>query len=259
MIPAVSTACFYPKTTIDSLNELLNAGVKDVEIFFNTDSELKPNYIKTIQSTIKNAKGNICAVHPFHSAFEWFYFFSGYEGRIEDGIRLYKNLFKATNYLEVPIMSFHGEHKNSSLDKITGYNIYKMLYDIAAEYGITLCQENVSRNRISTPEEMQCIRKTFNDDIAFTVDIKQARRSGYSPLEIIDAAGPCLKHLHLSAQNNESDCVLPQVNDTEIKRIIAKLQEIGYNGNIVIELYRHGFYDINDLVSSYNDLLLILP
>ncbi len=255
MKPAISTACFYPLETMESLRLLLTSGVKDIEIFFNTDSEIEIDSLKTIKKITEEFGCNICAIHPFYSVYDWFYFFSDYKARILDGVKLYRKLFTAAEFLNAPIVSFHGEHKNSTLDRLEGYNTLKMLYDVAAEYGVTLCQENVSRNRICTAEEITALRQTFNDDIAFTIDIKQARRSEQSPLDMIKAAGPCLKHLHLSSKTKENDCVLPTDSDPEVKRIIAYLNEIGYNGYIVIELYRNGFVDIEDLMSSYNMFL----
>ncbi len=254
MKPAVSTACFYPLETIESIKTLLSAGVKNVELFINTDSEIEKGSLEEIRKITEYFGCNICAVHPFYSAFEWFYFFSDYKARVQDGVKLYRKMFETANYLNSPIVNFHGEHKNSSLERAEGYKILKMLYDVAEEYGVTLCQENVSRNKICTVEEIETVRKTFNDKIAFTIDIKQARRSEQSPIEMIKAAGPCLKHLHISSANSENDCVLPTEADQEIKRIIAFLREIGYNGYVVIELYRNGFVDVDDLMSSYNML-----
>ncbi len=251
---AVSTACFYPEDTFSALRALVKAGVKDVEVFFNTDSEISTEGIEIIQDIISTSSVNICAIHPFYSAFEWFYFFSGYKGRVEDGIRLYRKVFEVANLLNVPIVTFHGEHKNSTLDRHDGYKILKQLFDVASEYGVTLCQENVTRNKISTPEEIYSVRKFFNDDIAFTIDMKQARRSGYSPLEMVEAAGSCLRHVHISSANVENDCVSPNTTDPEVEKVIAYLNNIGYNGYMVIELYRNGFNSIQDLKLSYDNI-----
>ncbi len=250
----VSTACFYPERTHDALNTLVNNGVRDIEVFFNTDSETSARSLENIAKTVSVAGCNICAVHPYHCAFDWFYLFTGYEDRISDGIAMYERFFDAVRFLGVPIMTFHGEHKNSSLQAEKSFEIIKRLIDTAAKYDITLCIENVARNKLRTVRDIVKMREYFNDDISFTIDIKQARRSGESPLELIDAAGGCLKHLHISAKDAHNDCIVPDINDPEILAIIDRLNGINYTGHIIIELYKDGYRETKDIISSYNAL-----
>ncbi len=251
---AVSTACFYPDTMMDSLKKLLSVGIKDVEIFFNTDSELAQDSLMQIKELTDSAGCNICALHSFHSAYEWFYFFTDYPGRVEDGIQIYRKVFEAARYLNVDVVTFHGEHKNSKLALNDGFDILKRLYDVAQEYGVTLCQENVSRNRISTSNHISLLKDRFKNDIAFTIDIKQARRCDEDPVQMLTITGSCLKHVHLSAKTEQSDCALPLPSDTQIANIIKLLHRASYSGYIVVELYRCGFTKVEELMQSYTKL-----
>ncbi len=250
----VSTACFYPERTFDSLKTLVDNGVKDIEIFFNTDSETSAQSLELITRTVDDAGCNICAVHPYHCAFDWFYLFTGYEDRINDGIAMYQRFFEAVRFLGVKIVSFHGEHKNSILSPQKSFEIIKRLADTAKKYDITLCLENVARNKLRSAEDISDIRHAFDDNIAFTIDIKQARRSDESPLSLIDAAGECLKHLHISGNSDENDCIAPNIEDHETVAILERLSKNNYDGHVIIELYKDGYRDNEELIRSYNEL-----
>ncbi|MBQ0110987.1 MAG: hypothetical protein KBS41_03570 [Oscillospiraceae bacterium] len=41
----VSTSCLYPEYTEDALEFLCRGGVKDIEIFFNTDCEITDGFV----------------------------------------------------------------------------------------------------------------------------------------------------------------------------------------------------------------------
>ena len=81
MTIGASSACFYPDVTENSLERLGRLGIKTAELFLNSPSELKDEFVKTIID-IKNKYGiNIVSLHPFQSFAESFYLFSNYERR----------------------------------------------------------------------------------------------------------------------------------------------------------------------------------
>ncbi len=246
----VSTACYYPQRTQEALEKLVSAGVEDIEVFFNTDS-LKS--LETIARTVEG-KSRICAVHPFHCAYDWFYLYTNYVDRVEDGILMYRKLFEAVHFLQVPIVTIHGEHKNSLLSRNKSIDVLKRLVDLAAGYGITLCQENVARNRVRTAEDILELRRLLDDNIAFTIDTKQARRSGQSPCDLIEAAGRCLKHIHISSSSEQNDCIVPSIGQEETLELLNRLRQKDYIGHVIIELYRDGFDRTQQLVDAYKEL-----
>ena len=46
----ISTACFYPELLEKSLEHARDLGYKDIEIFFNTDSEYSDSFISYINN-----------------------------------------------------------------------------------------------------------------------------------------------------------------------------------------------------------------
>ena len=65
MRAGVSTACIYPALLEDSLLDLVKMGVKNTEIFINTDCELKTEFINLLNSILKEYGASCCSVHPF--------------------------------------------------------------------------------------------------------------------------------------------------------------------------------------------------
>ena len=85
----ISTGCFFPTRTHLALEQAGQLGVKYVEIFFNTDSELELEYVQSLKDIADKYNMEVIAIHPFTSAIETFYFFSYHDYKIPDGIKLY--------------------------------------------------------------------------------------------------------------------------------------------------------------------------
>ena len=63
----ISTACFYPELLEKSLEHARDLGYKDIEIFFNTDSEYSDSFISYINNFLKENKMRVISAHPFSS------------------------------------------------------------------------------------------------------------------------------------------------------------------------------------------------
>ena len=85
----ISTASFYPMETELALEEIGKAGVKDTEIFFNCESELKDSFIDILLEIKEKYSLNITAVHPTMSLAESFMIFSAYERRFYEALKQY--------------------------------------------------------------------------------------------------------------------------------------------------------------------------
>ena len=77
----ISTASFYPLETELALEELGKAGVKNTEIFFNAESELKDSFIEILLCLKEKYIINITAVHPAMSFAESYMLISAYDRR----------------------------------------------------------------------------------------------------------------------------------------------------------------------------------
>lgn len=109
MYVGASTANFYPMITEDSLDLLLKLGFRDIEVFINTQSEAKPDFIARLRERADNGGARIRSLHPYLSGTEPYLIFSAYERRFQDGLRLYDEIFRAAMQLGASYVIMHGD------------------------------------------------------------------------------------------------------------------------------------------------------
>ena len=246
----ISTGCLYPMLTENSVELLTDTGFDTIEIFFNSFSELEPDYLDKLKYTLENHGTTVSAIHPFTSSYESFLLFSNYERRFEDGIKFYEMFFRTAKKLSADKVILHGlttDHR-SSLDNEDYFIRFKRIRDIAGKYGTELLQENVAKFKSGDPLFIKDMKSFFNGDIGFVCDTKQAHRKGVSPVEFSDIMGTSLKHVHLSGYTSKNECILPDERSApHTENFIKHLIHNGFNGDIIIEVYRSGFENINEL------------
>ncbi len=90
----------------------------------------------------------------------------------------------------------------------------KMLAQLARDYSVVLCLENLDDNRVgSLPVELLAILHAANEDISVTFDTGHAfiiaERYGITLSEFLDELHPFIKHVHLHDNDGISDLHLP--------------------------------------------------
>lgn len=101
MSVGISTACFYPAATEEALRCVAEAGAKVTEVFFNSPSELEPDFLRRISSIASDSGIRIRSIHPFTSFAEGYILFSQYERRFDDYREFYKKYYAAALFLRV--------------------------------------------------------------------------------------------------------------------------------------------------------------
>lgn len=262
----ISTACFYPEDTLEALKRVVATGAPVTEIFLNTFSEVKDAYIHTLLDTVKTSGIRVSAIHPFSSAMEGFYFATGYNGRFEDGIRLYRKIFLAAQTLGANKLVFHGDHAGNA--RRFGWRAYarnvNALAEVGLEYGIKLCCENVSYCRLGDPQAVRKFKPALTHP-AFVLDIKQVRRFGAPLPDMLQAMGGDICHVHISDYLSSAqaaqfeDWLPPGKGEVDFSALIAQLQALGFTGDLMIELYRDGFATDEDLAQAMRYIQALLP
>ena len=253
----ISTACLYPMETEKALELLINNHVSLFEIFFNTISEIQPDFIKNLKNIVTSSGGRVKSVHPFTSGYEPYLLFTNYERRYKDTLEFYKNYFNAAGELGAEIVVIHGDRKTSETGGISNkeyFDKFGELSEIGKSFGITLAQENVNAFRSHSPKFLREMKEYLGDRAKFVLDIKQGVRSGHDPLEVCDAMGDGVVHLHINDNNNGSDCLLPGYGETSYEQLFNVMKKHHYSGDAVIEVYRSSYGDIHELVQSYDYL-----
>lgn len=247
-----STSCFYPLETELALQNVLDLGYKNVEVFFNTVSELDDPFLDLLNQKKDDAGAKIVSVHPFSSSLENNCIFGEYERRFDDYIGLYQQHCYAAKKLGADILVIHGAYATLKrpLPEEHYFDRFAKLIEIGKREGVRVCQENVVRFRSQDVEFLKRMRDYLGDDFNMVFDVKQSIRSGYDPFYVAQEMKDSIVHIHLSDNSNEGDCLPPGKGTFDIKRLYDFMADNGYNGNYICELYSRGFDMMKELKES---------
>ena len=252
----ISTASFYPLETELALEELGKAGIKETELFFNAESELKPSFIDILLELQENYSINISAMHPTMSLAESFMIFSAYERRFYEALDQYSRYSEIAAELGAKYIIMHGGKTNGILNDEEYCERYMALKQATLKNGVTVLQENVVRYRSGELEFLRSMKEILGNDAEFCFDIKQSIRCGYIPTELICEFGENIKHFHISDHSNAGDCLLPTRGGFDWKSFFNLLKKQRYSGSCIIEVYNNAYKEYRELWDSYNKLLL---
>lgn len=248
----ISVACGYPEYPELFLEKLLKAGVKRVELFLNTHSEIQPDYIGILKALLDDYGAECISFHPFTCGIDTYMLYTGYARRVADYLDYHKNYFEAMNTLGAKYFILHGS-KNPYPDEVI-CEAYMALSRTAKPYGITVLQENVARCITGDVAQLSRMKNILGDEVSFCLDIKQAIRYGQNPLDFVKALGSNIKHVHFSDHNSETDCIMPFAGEMDIPEFVGELKSAGFDGCVMTELYRRGYPDVPTLVEAVGKL-----
>ena len=246
----VSTACLFPCETSQALEQILACGAPFVEIFFNSFEEMKPDYVRCLNAQVRAAGAAVTALHPCTSFAETFFFASSYPSRMREGMRLYRRWFEICAEMGIPRAVFHGERRATPYPFEDYCRNYLQLRRMARGYGVDFCQENVVRCECGFPDAILKMRDALNDDVSFVLDVKQMRRADVKTAEMYDAMRGRIAYLHLSDWTQECDCTPPGTGYFDFDALFSGLRRVGFDGDMVVELYRSGFESEGQLVTA---------
>ena len=246
----VSTACLYPAETETALRQLCEIGINNFEIFFNADCELHGEIYEEIKRIIRDSKSNVISVHPYTSAVETMSLFGNYQRLYMDIMEVYNRYFEIMKELVAKILVLHGALKSAECSEELYFERYSALYSLGHSFGVTVAQENVNYCKSGSLEFLRNMKKQLGDGCKFVLDVKQAIRSGIDPFDILNALGNSIVHCHLSDNTAERDCVAVGKGRFAFKKFADILKKTDYKGDIVLELYKNGYKELNELKES---------
>lgn len=246
IITGVSSACFYPMHTEDALRKLGEMGVRNAEIFINDSSEISGGIFDEMLKIVSDYGMNIVSLHPF-PPMESGYLFSEYDRRQQTHLDIYKRYFECMNRLGAKIFVLHGAILSSNCSDERYFEQYGKLLDIAEEQGITVAQENICYCKSKDVDFLRRLKENCGERVKYLLDVKQAVRGGLSPFELIDVMGKDIVHVHISDNSAEGDCLPIGEGTFDFVKFTKKLLDTGYNGAMLIELYRHNYKEYEEL------------
>ncbi len=256
----ISTACFYPENTLDALRRVVDTGAPVTEIFLNTFSELEDGFIGKLQHEVQSSGIKVSALHPFSSAMEGFFFVSAYDGRFDDGIKIYQRFFELCSIFGCDKLVFHGDHTNNTAHVTMEEYVSRLerINKTAEPYGVTICHENVAYCRLGPADNIVEYKKAMGEKTSFVLDTKQAHRLRQTMPEMLSVMGEAIHHVHISDYTAACDCVAPGEGKMDYPVFVKGLQGQGYSGDLIIELYRDGFKTAKELENSMKYIASLL-
>lgn len=240
MFVGASTSCLFPMLTEKALDRLVEMRVPNIEVFFNSRSEVEPDFAKRLKASADSIGARIVSVHPYTSESEGVSFFGNYSRRFDDETEEYRRYFEAARIMGAEIFVFHGARSFLPLERGFYWERFAKLRDAARQEGVILCQENVARCHSGSVDFIREMKAAI-PDVGFVLDSKQAKRAGREPLEMLNAMGKNLAHLHISDFTEECECLPPGHGSFDTVGFLRRLKESGYSGAVMTELYRWNF------------------
>ena len=254
----LSTASYFQKMQIeDAIPDIGAHGVHVCEVFLNTFCEYEPPFVELLAERLSEANIRVFSVHPMSMQFEP-QLFSIHPRQRADALTIFERVLSAGKRLGATCYVMHGPArlfggvKNIELARIAP--IFVDLADRAAKYGIQLTLENVSWCVFNEPEFGARLQAMTGGVIKHTLDVKQAVRSGFDPMDYIRAVGEHIVNVHLcDATRLPSGGVrydMPGFGEYDFVGMLNLLGEKGYSGPAFIEVYSDMYAEIPVLYES---------
>ncbi len=254
MKAGVSTASlFLRKNNEEALPTLNHLGVHVAEVFLTSFSE----YEKEFASLLAAVKGDLSinSVHVLNNQIEP-QLFSAHERVLKDSFDLLEKVLTAARILGAPYYTFHGLARNKKAARDPANDNFERLGNRLREIarfckdrGVRLCLENVewsTYNRVGVFAEM----KKRVPDLKGVLDIKQARISGQPYERYLDEMGGDIAYVHLSDVRENGKMCLPGQGVFDFETLIKRLQDVGFDGALLIEAYKDDYTEIAELKTA---------
>lgn len=263
----ISTASYFSKLQIeDAVLDIGAHGVRLCELFLNSLCEYEPAFIEMLSARVKQAGVTVFSVHPMSMQFEP-QLFSVHPRQRADAWRIYESVLRAGQTLRASTYTMHGPAhlsgtaRNLDLDRIAP--IFRDLSALAREYGVALSLENVSWCAFREPAQgARLLERVGPENICFTLDVKQAIRSGFDPIAFVDLLGDSIRNVHLcDAVKPAGESVryaMPGFGGYDFAALFAALEAHGYAGPAFIEVYSDMYDKIPTLYESYERICKIV-
>lgn len=252
MKAGISTASlFNRKDNDEALAYLDERGVKYSEVFLTSFCEYEPSFAEKL----KEKKGNIDvnSVHTLTTQFEPQLFSFNYKV-VADSYALLEKTMKSAEILDAKFYTFHGVARLKRQSKYDNYKFYgecmRKIYDFCIRYGVELSLENVEWSMYNKPGFFSEMKK-YCPELRGTLDVKQARISGFDYRDYLSEMGESLSHVHISDIDENGKMCLPGKGVFDFCELKDRLKDVGFDGCVLIEAYEKDYRDLDELIDSY--------
>ncbi len=262
----ISTASYFNRLHVeDALDNIAAHGVSLCEVFLNSFCEYSEAFEDVLAARVKANGLSVYSVHPMSTQFEP-QLFSLLDRQRADARQYFERVLQLAKRLGARCYVMHGPvrlagaAKNIQLDRIAP--IFSELSDCAAGYGVTLALENVSYCLFNHPSFCDDMRARIGDKLKYTLDVKQAVRSGFEPADFAAAMGRDAVNFHLCdaafSAGGAFTLKMPPLGNADFAGIARRLLDCGYQGPAFVEVYSDMYASLPALYESSDALADIL-
>lgn len=243
----ISTASFFLRANTEETFDLMRElGISLCEVFLTTFSEYETDFARLVN---KN-KGEIQvhSVHAYNTAFEP-QLYNLAERTRADGESYYKKVLECAEIFGAKFYTFHGQSRLKKTSKMNMQwvgNRTEELWQIAKDYGIELCFENVHWAHFNSPQFFLELLP-YSPNIKACLDIKQAMQSNIDWLEYLKVMGNRLKTVHISDYDANGNTCLVGEGIFDFETFFKTLQDYGFDDAVLIEQYSRDYRDMQHL------------
>lgn len=246
----ISTATFFSKVlTEDSFSVIKRCGGDCAEVFLTTYSEYEPAFGDLLCERRDGLE--VYSVHSLNTQFEPQLFNSAQRTR-NDAEEFFRKVLAIARKLDAKCYTFHGGTRLKKTSFVSPEKVGKRmreLGDIALEYGVTLCFENVHWAAFNSPEFFT-EAKEYCPNVGAVLDIKQARQSGRDWREYLDVMGDRLRNVHISDCDAAGNIAMTGKGVFPFGELVAELKTRGYGGPLIIEQYAGDYTSLDEVADG---------
>lgn len=261
MKTGISTACFFCKLmNEDALKKIGELGVREAEVFFSANMEYEKPFTDELNRICDGEGIAIRSVHALCTPFEP-QLFSAHPRQVQEAADTFDRVTDAAARLRAEIYVFHGamdvkRARKLNIDFVRTGKIVGDLARRAKKKSVKLAYENVHWCWYSQPGfAKKLTAQPGTEDLYFTLDIKQAVQSGYPIGDYIDDMGGRLAHVHLcdyiADEKKGIVPALPFSGQTDWRDLKERLQNAGFDGTAMLEVYPSDYSSYDELAEVY--------
>jgi sugar phosphate isomerase/epimerase len=250
----ISTASLFSRLpNEDAVRFFDEIGVKDAEVFLTSFCEYDEAFGKLINE--RKGQVRVHSVHVLNTQFEP-QLFSAYERTKNDAFFWLGKAMSAAREFGATHYTFHGtarykkaarSGKNDDFSSIA--KGIEEIVDFCKGFGVELCLENVEWATYNRPGVFSKISEGV-PQMKGVLDIKQARISEYPYHLYLEEMGEKLAYVHISDIDEKGKMCLPGKGVFNFAELIKRLQDVGFDGALIIEVYENDYKTEEELKTS---------
>lgn len=234
----ISTAAFYgPLETEDAAGYIATLPLDCAEVFLQTFSEYDSAFAQDVRARLGSMP--VFGVHPLGTYFENGMFSQSARQR-RDAMDIFCRVLDAGATLGAAFYVYHGRYNPRedllAWDAQRNADVLGPMCEEAAKRGMLVAWENVSWCQL-TDESRIAQAVAMLPQVRFTLDIKQAMRTGCDPFSLAKTMGDRLVNVHVCDWDAAGNLCLPGEGCFDFKAFLDMLHGMGYAGPVILEPY----------------------